>query len=82
MTDQQPQLLTLPTRYYYSQQPHQILEELPIQLHLLSRCAITGCDPSRMPPQFRLTFGGSFLFCYSISYPIYECDEECYVDGT
>ena len=83
MADEKPHLLTFPSRYTDLQQSEQILEELPVQLHLLPLWRIARI-------QFRspslscccLSDGCGFLFGDRRPYTIEKGEDECQVDGS
>lgn len=81
VSDQEPELLTLPPRYTYFQQPQQVLEELSIQLYLLPpRCFTLAC--CCLIRCFGGTpYGSGLLLGNCIPYAVYEGDEESEVDG-
>lgn len=81
MTDQQSQLLALPSRYHNLQQPQEVFEELPVDLHPLPDGSFAVArDGSWAQTDLRLVNGGGFLLRYSITYPVYEGNKEGEVD--
>lgn len=81
MTDDQPELLASPSWDANLEQSQEVLEELAVQLHLLSpgRFAFTGTCLSS--PLCFAPYRGCFLLGDGVADAVYESDEERKVDG-
>jgi len=78
MANDQPELLALPPRNTYLQQPNQALEELAVDLDLLALRRIVF---ARRRGFGGASCGGGFLLGDGVAHAVYQRDEEREVDG-